>query len=514
MKKTLNLLAVDIQAAACVLLLYTFVLLSLKNPTSLDDGLRHFAMAAALKDAGLFEVSGWDTFFHGGYMHTTPVDPWFLYDVLLVPFTYFSVAKGLQLFIVAQIACLLASFLLVLRSLKIDAITRTIFLLVLVFGDVQFMGRFLLGRPYALMTSMLLLVLWSILERRWVWLSIFLTVSALLSQLFIFPLMLCFSALIAYAIVGSFRMASKIFTASVLGVFIGVFLHPYPIQYISYLATVFLRIPFLKSIGLSREMHAGITDASFLSVLIIIMLGLLLAVRLFKNKAISFPLSDARLLFVSIAIVPFFFAFIFWVRAIDVLWPIILVWLACLHSYDPSAPRELLRSLLPYTIRGNVVLLSTFRVLCIAMVLVVPFMLFRDDDSHDVSQFEVLDVIPSGSRVLNLDWQLFSVFAVLRPDLSYATGIDRSFTHLTNPEASEGIHALEDLSAEDIRIPESLELLDYISMQFPSDYLVLSHKKFNALIQVILKSGKFQPVVDSSTLAIFQLQSDAKYINH
>lgn len=508
MKKEQYFPAFDILTAVGVLLFYSIVLLSLKHPTSLDDGLRHFAMATALRDVGIFNVPGWSNFLYGGYMYTTIVDPWFLSDVLLIPFTYFSVAKGLQLFILAELAVLLVSFLAVLRSLKLSALDRSLFLLVLCFGDIQFMGRFLLGRPYALMTAMTLLVMWSIFERRWVWLMVLLSVSVLLSQLFIFPLMVSVCAWIAYLISGNNRIAFKIMIASVIGFLLGLLLHAQPLNYFRYLLIVFLRIPFLKSIGLSREMHVGIMDSAFVSVLVILMLGVLLGVRLHKKRILSSVFADMQTFCISIAIIPFFTAFLLWVRAIDILWPLLLVWVACLYQHDPSAPRELAGILLPRKIPGNTVLTKCAAVACIAMVCVVPLMLLRDDASHDLSQFEALNAIPSGSRVFNLDWQLFSAFAVLRPDLSYATGIDRSFTYLTNPDVSTSIYAVENETPERIHLEDVSKIIDYAYSQFPSDYMVLSHQKFDSVIQMLTRNEVLPLVVNSSTIAVFKLPTD------
>lgn len=493
----------DAIAALLLLLLFGLFLLSLKNPTSLDDGLRHFAMAVQMRERGIFAVPGWSIFFYEGYLHNHIVDPWFLSDVLLIPFTWLGLTRGLQLFVVCEIACLMTAFLLILRSLQLSVRERILFLLVLLFGDTQFMGRFLLGRPYALMTAMMLFVLWAILERRFFLLAVFLALSVLLSQLFVFGLFLCACALVAFLYTKKFKEAATLSISTVSGILAGILLHPKPVAYLQYLVTVFLKIPFLQSIGLSREMRSGITGTSCVGVLIVIGLGILHAKQVQKVRGTERLLSHTTLHILTVAAGVLSLAFIVWVRAIDVLWPILLLWVACLYALDRSSLRMLTHLVLPARPHVQKVLSYCLIIGCAAQILSIPVIFIRDDASHTLSSYAPLRILPTNARVLDLDWDQFFAYVALRPDLQYAAGIDRSFTYLTDPNVSNAIYALERGSAGRKPLPDSRQALSIILNAYPSDYLVLSHKKFAVVIEALQKDVSFEKIAENTEIAIY-----------
>jgi hypothetical protein len=493
----------DTFAAIVLVFLCALLLLSLQNPTSLDDGLRHFAMATLLREHGLFAVPGWSTFFYEGYMHTTPVDPWFLSDVLLIPFTYLPIAKGLQLFIVCDVAVLFTAFLLILRSLRLSARDSTIFLMLLVFGDTQFMGRFLLGRPYSLMTAMALFIIWSILQRRWILLSIVLVLSVLLSQLFVFPLFFCACALLAFLLAKHYGDALKLSAATIIGTICGFLLHPHPLFYLQYLLTAFLKIPSLKSIGLSREMHSGIFDGSFLSMLAVTATIILFAIRLHRQKVLFRVQKDPNVLFLFFSTAVLIVMFLLWVRAIDFLWPLLLISTARIYSVDRTAPHDLLQTLLPQHPQTTKILLWCCILACIVEVSVLPYLFVRDDASHTLAPYHTLSVLPTGSKVLNLDWDKFFVYVAARPDLTYASGIDRSFTYLTDPSISDAIYGLEQATENGKTIPDLQKTINTILSVYRSDYLIVSYAKFGPVIHVLQKNPAFGLLSDNGVIAIY-----------
>ncbi len=502
MPQTVRRLSLDTLAALLLLLFCALLLLSLKNPTSMDDGLRHFAMAKQLRDVGIGQVPGWSQFFYEGYLHTHPVDPWFLSDVLLIPFTYFPIAKGLQLFVVCEVAALFAAFLLILRSFRLSARDSTVFLLLLVFGDTQFMGRFLLGRPYALMTAMALFVLYAIFERRWMLLTVLMLISVLLSQLFTFGLFICLCGIFAYAFTGHTRDALKAGTATVTGVLLGFLLHPQPLLYLEYLYAVFLKIPFLHFIGLSREMQSGIVDGASLSVLVALMMITLFNLRFYANDSLPNLKKEPHVLLLSLCTLAFTAAFAFWVRAIDMLWPLLVLTVARFYMMDRSAPRDLLKILLPRKMKV-MAFLKWFAIgVCIAEVLLLPYVFTRDDSKHSFAPYAVLDSLPAHAKVLNLDWDAFFAYVARRPDLQYAAGIDRAFTYLTDPDISQSIYLLEQ-SAGGKDTPDIQKTLNTILAAYPSDYLVVSHKKFPSVIQYLLNHPAYRLISDNGTIAVY-----------
>ncbi len=495
----------DIASALLLFVCIALVILSLQNPTALDDGLRHFAMAREMRTAGIFQVQGWSTFLYEGYFHGNPVDPWFLSDVLLIPFTYLPIAKGLQLFVLCEVACLFTAFLLVLRSLQVPQKASPIFFLLLVFGDTQFMGRFLFGRPYALMTAVSLFVLYALLERRWILLTCLLAVSVLLSQLFVFPLLFCLCALAVFLFQRLHKESLLLCGAIVGGIAMGFLLHPQTGIYLQYLFTVFFRIPFLQSIGLSREMQSGIYDNATLSLLVCVMAGILLIARLVQLHSIAWFFRKTSVQVLTLCAVFPVMGFLFWVRAIDLAWPVLLLWFASLFALDPTIPRSFYRTLLPKKTIMTQILLWAFTAGCIAEILVLPYIFIRDDETHSLKVYETLQMLPAHSRVLNLDWDHFFAYIAVRPDLLYAMGIDRAFTYIVDPEVSTIVYGLEKnrypTSNEDI-----LTNMNAVLLRYPSNYLVLSHRKFDAVIRVLQKNPKTKLLSDNGTIAIFSVE--------
>jgi hypothetical protein len=503
MRSTRFSLPVDILAALFLLVCAALMLLSLKNPTSLDDGLRHFSMAFQMREQGILVVPGWSMFLVEGYFKNNPVDPWFLSDVLLIPFTIFPVAKGLQLFVVCEIALLFTSFLLVLRSLRLPPANATIFLLVLVFGDMQFLGRFLLGRPYALMTTLMLFVLYACLERRYILLSLLLMIGVLLSQLFVFSLFLCACAFFVCLLKKDYRQAILLSSATVIGVALGLLLHPHSFLYIDYLVTVFLKIPFLKSIGLSSEMKSGLVDGAFLSVICILSIGFLFAVRLVEKHSVSWLLKQRSVLYLTVCVLPLSVAFCIWVRTIDVLWPLLIVWLASIFVLDRTALWDTLSKLLPKKTKAMRALQYVTILVCIAEIVIMPYLFMRDDHLHALDRYKNIALIPANVKVFNFDWDFFALFSLLRPDLQFTSGIDRSFTYLTDPDVSIAVHQLEQERYKNPSAADVQKIVDAVLKTYPAEYVVLTHGKFEPVIQALKSNQAFGLLSDNKTLAIY-----------
>lgn len=496
-------LPLDCVVAGMLLLCTALVLLSLQNPTAIDDGLRHFTMAKIMREQGIWNVPGWSAFFYEGYLHTVEIDPWFLSHVLLIPFTVFSIAKGLQLFIICTVASLLTGFLLLLHSLRLSAQSRAIFLIILVFGDTQFMGRFLFGRPYAVMTALSLFVLWAIIERRWIILGICLSASVLLSQLFIFPLLFCICGLMTFLLFQKYRDAASISITSIVGILLGFMLHPHPLLYSEYMDTVFLKIPFLQSIGLSREMTFGILKGAFLSILVLLTVGFLFGYRLMHRHSVLWLQKQETAVFLTICVIPLTLVFMMWLRTIDIIWPVLLLWVASLYALDRSAVRDLLRTLLPENKKMMMTLKWAGILYCMANILILPYLFIRDDTKHSLKPYETMRLIPTHRKVLNLDWDHFFVYMALRPDLQYATGIDRAFTYITDPTVSTLIHSLEQINSSVALQSDIQKTLDGILSEYRSDYLVLSHAQFDATIHTLQKNQAFGLLSDNGTIAIY-----------
>ena len=151
-----------------ILVVFGSILAFTKNPLSLDDGLRHFVLAERYRAEGIEDPS-WSDFFFQGYFTRHRVDPWFLADLSYVPFTNFeNRVTGIKAATFFFLCTLLFSVLLFLRRVKIRPVLGCIVLLLFFFGSSIFSFRLMLGRPFVLVTSLLLLVLYAVIERRWI----------------------------------------------------------------------------------------------------------------------------------------------------------------------------------------------------------------------------------------------------------------------------------------------------------------------------------------------------------
>ncbi|HVW66150.1 MAG TPA: hypothetical protein VHA78_00285 [Candidatus Peribacteraceae bacterium] len=493
----------DVLTGFLIFLLFSAVILLLRNPTSLDDGLRHFAMAQQLRGHGIGSVSGWNVFLYEGYLSRVIVDPWFLSDVLMIPFTYLPPIAGLHLFVVATLFGLVAVSILLFRSLQLKPGASAFFLALLLFGDQQFMGRFLFARPYSLITIALLCVVWAIIRRNWIAVMIVACVSVLLSQLFVFPLLVCFVAAAALFLSSRKRDAGLLLLAAGTGAGMGIFLHPDAAAYVTYLVDAFLHIPFLRSIGLSGEMSSGLSNLSFISVLCAWTLVILLLTNARRSgKLRFFGAEQADVLWLCALCLLLTAGYLFWLRTIDVLWPLLVVCLARLYVLDTAFVWSLPHLLLPSNAKMRLTLLLAGGILCSGQMIATPYTFLRDDTLHSLSDYVSIRAVPTGSRVLNLDWDRFFMFVFLRPDLHYATGIDPTFTYLTDPASWRMIlrmtagQALYSLAMLDDTVRQLL-------IAYPSDDVALSKQRFSRTIAALKQDAEFRLLSDSGSIAVF-----------
>lgn len=475
------------------------VLFSLKNPASLDDGLRHFAYAKASLGGGWSQ--GWSRFLYEGYLSGLKTDPWFLADVLMTPFSLLPIATGIKLFTLAELAAVIAASLLFLRSLRLTPASRTLLLAVLLFGHPQWLGRTLIGRPFPLITVAAILTLWAILERRHVALAVVLGASVLLSQLFVFPLCIAVCGVLWRLSLRDARGAGQMTAAAAVGVVTGLLLHPHPIEYLRYMVTAFVRIPFLGDIGLSAEMSGGLGDLWAANVAVVAAAVGLIAVAAVARHRVSPRMMHAKgITLITTLCLGLLCAYLLWVRAIDVLWPMLTLLLATVYALHPSLAAD-----------SKAVARSSraARILTVIMVLMLPLQalsvsmtFWRVDAEKSLDAFSAVDTLPPGSRVLNADWQTFFGFVARRPDLHYATGIDPSFTYITDPD----VHAL----LQDLRKPapaaNALETIRALLVAYPSDYIALSRAVHASAIQTAMSMPDLQPVVVTGPYAVFKVR--------
>jgi hypothetical protein len=306
-------------------------------------------------------------------------------------------------------------------------------------------------------------------------------VATLFSQLFVFPLLLALSG-VAWLLSLRDRLAATIATASIaFGVLAGIALHPHPMTYIMYIATVFLRIPFeARTLNLGTEMYPGLQSATvplaIIGSLILICVGAKTEGYTLRLRVLH---KDGTLLLIVLAVCAFF-AFVFaWDRMIDILLPLLIyVFARVLKHIEPFAKALFFVSLAPLLprIRGGALLLALLFAMALCTIGRSAAALQHSQSNRLLTHATPITAIPAGSRVLNLEWFLFPVLMHANPHVRYATGIDNTFMAVMDREAYELFEVTFSPAA---RLPRAVvdtrvwiaQLLEH----FPSDYLVLSN---------------------------------------
>ena len=500
----------DAFAIVFLLLSVSLIILPLPNPVSLDDGLRHLAMARHMTETGFASDTGWGDFFFEGYFAEHNLDPWYLADIAYVPFTLFPMVLGLKLFTLAGILLLAAAFLVLLRSFHLPAAWMAALLLLLVGGDPVFFGRLLIGRPFVLMTVLALLVLHCILSRRAALAGALIGIAVLSSQLFVFPLLVAASGSVWLLFLRKRGAALRMAAFSAIGAGAGLFLHPHTGDYIRYLRDVFLRLPFLQHIGRGGEMYSGLAYSQSVIVVIGFLALLAAALSAAAKERVSPRALHVRGITLTLALsVLFGTAYLFWIRAIDVLWPFLLLLVAQVAGLPGvraffAGPLSVGRK----TWERSFVFLGGIVLIVLVNMSMVGAQLAATDGARSLAQFQPLAQIPAGARVLNADWDRIPPYLTVRPDITYATGIDNGFTYLTHSGAYRLLEASRgDAFAFEEPIVDAGAWLDQMLRAYPADYLVLMRERYAHFLPALRKVERLKEISgEGDEVSVFEIE--------
>jgi len=528
--------------AALVLLLFLP-----QNPLSLDDGLRHFTIAQHYRERGVNEVNGWGEFFFTGYFAERELDPWFLADLVYVPFTFIpDPVIGLKVATLSFLLLFAGIFLLLMRRYRASPLLTCLLLMALFFASHGFTSRMLIGRPFVLATVMFLLAYFLILERRWILLGIVMTVTTLLSHLFVFSVFLCGSAVGWLFLQGRWcrdasphfaRRASRgrkkrlykdsvscvVFSAA--GVLLGLFLHPQTAAYGTYLRDVFFVIPFSRRLGIGAEFGSGIFDADILLFLMLFLSLLLFTLCRVRGAHRRIPEERPEIFLTTFLVFSFLGAYLLWERAIDYLWPLLLLLVLQLASLTPAIEREALSFLMrpigkKWPIRWMQLLLCMFLVNAGS---IAALNLIRDH-TRNLTRYAAIESVPSGRTVLNVDWDLFPVLFFLNDRVTYARGMDPSFDYADDPQRYELLERINDrwqwgdpfrdrldltrMTFTLQRDREDIDLgiwIDDLRTSFNADYLVLQRRTHPKVTKALKDLPHLSLYSESSAIAVFAL---------
>lgn len=504
----------------CFILLFTLlILLPLKNPPSLDDGLRHVTIGRLMAEHGIASVTGgrdrrdsvkgWGDFFFAGYFAHHNSDPWFLSDVLSMPLSSLPLVTALKVSILCSLILLLLSSWLFFRSIRLPPVTTSFLLLLLAWGEMPFYARLFLGRPFPLMTVLAILTVTAVLHRKWVFLPPLLCIATLLSHLFVLPLGISVIGALWLWTLKEKSCAAKVMTAAVLGVLAGLLLHPAPLQYLHYLLTVFIRIPFLfgRRADMGSEMYSAFSVGPTAAIPVT---GIIILMAFFIWNKLKVPLKTFHregFSFIAFLTLLFFCAFFVWMRALDVLWPLLVLSIALLIRIAPEMPHRFLTFFFNPPIRR----ISTIAPLIVLLFFSVYLQrtgayFLRTNHFNALSRLQGLSLIPSGSRVLNLDWGMFALLFAVRPDLLYATGIDSNFTYLQDPAGSDLLLFPDNLALDPKKTIDIPVWLPQLLAHFPARYIVFPTSGKEKLVFLLRKSPLVQEVSADTTLTIFKVR--------
>jgi len=519
----------------CVLIAAYFAILfsGTRNPLSIDDGLRHIVMAQHYRNQGIGNVDGWGVYFFSGYFAERSFDPWFLADLSYIPFTFLpDLVLGLKAHAFVSLCILFLSFISFFRLYRPPPILACLCLLLFFFGSYAFSSRLYITRPFILVTALFLLTYYFILRQRYGLLMLLLIVATLFSHLFIFPLALCFLATGWYILRREWRHAVGCFLSSTVGVVIGVLLHPHSSEYLSWMKNIFFIIPFSKQLHLGAEVSSGFGAGDvgvFLLLAVIFLLFFLLWMRGEWREAIE---RRPEMLLSTALVFVLFLAFSLWARAIDFLWPVILLLLLQLVTSTPGIERDVLQRLrVRLHPSVGITLLSTIFILCFVVATEQVIGVLQNNSRNNLRVFAAIENIPSGSRVLNVDWDLFPVLLFLNSEVLYGRGIDPTLDYEEDPLVLALYSRLmerEDVTVlhPDLSLLESLRTLrerwqqsasgslpDFDASQwihsvrrhFDADYLVLHRGRYVRVIEELRRLPDLPLFAESEAITIFTL---------
>jgi hypothetical protein len=463
-------------------------------------------MGKAMAEQGIFAMQGWKQWFFTGYWADHPVDPWWLSDVLYIPFASLSVTLAAKAFALVSSAVLGAVFLLCLFALGVRPRMAALFVFLLFFCHREFSFRLLLGRPFPIMTALTLFLLPVIIRRWWMATFILLLVATLLSHLFLFSFgVVVIGAIWLWAIEERKAALLQIFAAAA-GILIGLFLHPGSASYVSYLLFAFLRAPLIGAPDVGNEIRSGFGTGSTLFPLI----GFVIMVQVLLWRERLLSQGRGHLLFLDIVALFFVLQFFLWERAIDYAWPIALLTLAASIARTPDIVTHRLASYVPQEFRRARLWLAVIVLLGISSSVPLAVAMVRYNGASSLQPYrDALAVVPSGSRVFNVRWDVFPALVAVRPDLRYAVAFDPMFISVDYPRTFVLLEmavsrplsrALDPRSFIDVRL-WSHELL----AMHPSDFLLFPSAPTQPMVDRFRIAG-FKDVSTSSDFAVFDVR--------
>jgi hypothetical protein len=494
-----------------VFALFAFMLFGTQGPFAPDDGLRHIVMANTYRMNGFMSDSGWGRYFFWGYFTEHMLNLWWLSEIIYIPFTFFvDQIVGLKVATLVFCALLIAVMSIPLYIYRVPAIFACAYLLTVFLLTPTFSLRLLLGRPFVLLSvifvGVYLLIFHGPKHLKWFFVSVLLALSTLMSHLFVFPLLLCFTASAVLWWYEKRQEALLCAASAVFGVIMGLILHPHSVEYIGYMLDVFLRTPFTDT-GVGNENNMGLFggDPSSWGGLIFPML-LLVYIHARKNLlSLLAKREDICCSFVLLAGLTV--AYFMWVRTVDFYWPVLAMLSLQMLTLTPKMPREVYHAatqIWKKTFKIHWLLIAACVLLAHSGRLAYDTFMYRNHSLLD--GYSAIWEVEEGSRVLNIQWHILPPLLFLNDRVTYARGFYPGFDYAYDPYAYDLFEGYADLFEWDfidmrgtiadawdrlnltemtfvtIRFREDFDVkrwIDDLREHFDADYMVLT-KDFDA----------------------------------
>lgn len=382
-----------------------------------DDGYRHIATAREMLRYG-FEIAHTVPWLPLSFFARHPSDSWFLYHLTLTPLAaFFSNETALRIAVVLAVFAALASFLVVIRALRIKYPALWVSLFIV--GSGLFFYRLQLGRAYTVTLAFFLLALAGLVReprRRHL-----LAVAIILGLLFHAVAVIIPVVALAYIIVERARDWKRDILLVLLATAIGLIARPHPLDFIAYL-------PYLGGIPLLANTGSGFSfgnevyglDPTYLAADLFLIIGIWipsLAWAVFSWKALDF-----RARFLTVASVIFGIGMLATVRLFDFWLPLALLATAVVAS---PAIEYVRRSLT----RPLTVLLLLATILFAANRVYTTITNARDQKSPEDYRVPLAAIARDWQGIgrpliMNSRWDIFPLLFAEYPSGAYVAGMD------------------------------------------------------------------------------------------
>lgn len=531
---------------------FALLLHALKNPLYFDDGLRHMAMAKHMGEVGILRAS-WSDFVYEGILTQLRTDPWFLYHALLIPIGGLPVNLATDIVILAGIALLTASFLFAIAPTRLSVSAKSALVLLLLFGESTFTSRLFLARPVLIHVCISLLVLRFFQDGKPIRAAACIFVACLLSQMFVLPLFFAQCAIAWLLLTKKRTDAAHAVIAVTIAVAAALLAHPNAEDHVRYLTQVFLRIPFMNMADRGDELRGGIGRS--LPILELVFVCASGAIFLLRNNGKTERAAMSQAVFTGLLAIGMLAGMIFWVRIIDFLWPVLLVFVAHVLSLDKNALNAVFNRIVASSrIRSSAALAICALVMlvwprlrdflwplpivavahmfhpkiftaangvgrrllygiCLLVIVVLntAFLLLwtlPHDASRSLDRFALPDSISAGSRVLNVDWSYSPIYFTLRPDLRFATAMDPAFLLLTKPDLAMHLHAANSsYFRSDAFAIDGDAWLRTVLLLTDAQYVLLETQSHGRLIAALEQTERVSRMESGEATAVFRINT-------